>query len=98
MLELIGSMLSNTGRYSMTGCVCSEEMALIGQAGRWKVGAVGIEIASLLRKDLHGNDLVPLPQFQLLSNVVKSSSLPARCAMQYLFHVILSEHERNSGK
>lgn len=33
------------------------------------VGAVGIETASLLHKDLHGNDLVPLPQFQLLSNV-----------------------------
>jgi len=35
------------------------------------VGAVGIEIASLLHKDLHGNDLVPLPRFQLLLNVVK---------------------------
>jgi hypothetical protein len=37
----------------------------------WLVGAVGIEIASLLHKDLHGNDLVPLPHFQLLLNVVK---------------------------
>jgi hypothetical protein len=35
------------------------------------VGAVGIEIASLLHKDLHGNDLVPLSLFQLLLNVVK---------------------------
>ena len=34
-------------------------------------GAVGIEIASLLHKDLHGNDLVPLPQIQLLLNVVR---------------------------
>ena len=37
------------------------------------VGAVGIEIASLLHKDLHGNELAPPPIFQLLSNVVKTS-------------------------
>jgi len=34
--------------------------------------AVGIEIASLLHKDLHRNDLVPLPHFEILLNVVKS--------------------------
>ena len=37
--------------------------------------AVGIEIVSLLHKDLHGNDLVPLLQFQLLLNVVTLSIL-----------------------
>jgi hypothetical protein len=40
------------------------------------VGAVGIEIASLLHKDLHGNDLVPLPRFQLLLNVVRDGGSP----------------------
>jgi hypothetical protein len=35
------------------------------------VGAVGMEITSLLHEDLHGNDLVPLPHFQLLLDVVK---------------------------
>jgi hypothetical protein len=33
--------------------------------------AVGIEITSLLHKDLHGNDLVPLPHFPLLLDAVK---------------------------
>jgi hypothetical protein len=42
------------------------------------VGAVGIEIA-LLHKDLHSNDLVPLPQFQLLLNVVKQTENARHC-------------------
>jgi len=65
---------------------CASRLALMAPCGPSKsyklffmkemlVGAVGIEIASLLHKDLHGNDLVPLPQFQLLLNVVKRKAL-----------------------
>src|SRR5258708_5545532 len=36
---------------------------LYRQALVWLVGAVGIEFATPLYKDLHGNDLAPLPLF-----------------------------------
>ncbi len=54
-------------------CRLAKSLSHSEQMG-WLVGAVGIEIASLHYKDLHGNDLAPSP----ISIVVKCCQLAFR--------------------
>jgi len=79
--------LRNSRTNRIIGVICSplppRDFAECLPISRMIGRAVGIEIASLLHKVLHGNDLAPSPQLQLLLNVVRLN-FPDFCSPGYI--------------